>query len=239
MEVIPAIDLLGGRVVRLYQGDFRQETVYSDDPVAVALRWQEAGAPRIHVVDLDGAKAGHPVNLATVKAIAARVSVPLQVGGGIRDVITAKRLLLAGAQRVVVGTAAIYDPDMVRTACEELGPEAVVVGVDARDGKVAVQGWSEPASVAAEELVKVMAEAGVRRFIYTDIATDGTLAGPNVEAVAALMEAVDVPIIASGGIGSMEDLARLGKTGVEGAILGMALYRGAIDLREAVKRFGG
>lgn len=239
MEVIPAIDLRRGQVVRLYQGDFDRETVYSHDPVAVALRWQEAGATRIHVVDLDGAKAGRPVNLDIIKEIAAKVSVPLQVGGGVRDVLTAKRLLQVGVQRVVFGTAAIYDPDMVRRACETLRAEAVVVGVDARDGKVAVRAWSETLSVGAEKLVESMAAMGVRRFIYTDIATDGTLKGPNVDAVAALMKATGVSIICSGGIGSMDDLARLAEMGVEGAIVGSAIYQGAIDLCEAVKRFGG
>ena len=238
MEVIPAIDLRGGRVVRLYQGDFDQETVYSDDPVAVALRWQEAGAPRIHIVDLDGAKAGRLVNADALETIAARVSVPLQVGGGIRDLDTATMLSRMGVQRVVFGTAAVRDPHLVSMACDKLGPEAVVVSLDARDGNVAVQGWSETASVAAEELVKSMAQAGVRRFIYTDISADGTLVGPNVEAVAALMEAASTPIICAGGIASMDDLERLAEVGVEGAIVGIALYRGTIDLAEAVKRFG-
>ena len=238
MEVIPAIDLRGGRVVRLYQGDFSQETVYSDDPVAVALRWQEAGAPRIHVVDLEGAKAGRLVNGDALEAIAARVSVPLQVGGGVRDLDTAAKVVRMGVQRVVFGTAAVRDPGLVRAACKALGSEAVVVGVDARDGKVAVRGWSETASVVAEELVKSMAGVGVGRFIYTDISTDGTLVGPNVEAVAALNEAAGTPIIYAGGIASMEDLERLAKAGVEGAIVGIALYSGAINLAEAVKRFG-
>ena len=238
MEVIPAIDLRGGRVVRLYQGDFDQETVYSDDPVAVALRWEEAGAPRIHIVDLDGAKTGRLVNVGALEAIAARVSVPLQVGGGIRDMDTATKVLHMGVQRVVFGTAAVRDPDLVSMACDKLDPEAVVVSLDARYGKIAVQGWSETASVAADELVKSMAAAGVRRFIYTDISTDGTLVGPNVEAVATLMEAAGTPIIYAAGIASLDDLERLAGVGVEGAIVGIALYRSAIDLREAVKRFG-
>ena len=239
MEVIPAIDLRGGRVVRLYQGDFNRETVYSEDPVAVALRWQQAGAPRIHVVDLDGAKTGHPVNADAVKRIASRVAVPLQVGGGVRDLDTAKRLLGMGVRRVVFGTVAVRDPNLVREACEDLGADAVVVGVDARGGEVAVQGWSETASMGTEALIKAMAKVGVRRFIYTDIAADGTLSGPDVGSVAALMKAVGMPIISSGGIGSMEDLERLAETGVEGVIVGRALYTGAIDLSEAVKRFGG
>ncbi len=239
MEVIPAIDLRAGRVVRLYQGDFHQETVYSEDPVAVALQWQKDGAPRIHIVDLDGAVAGRPVNMSAVKEIAAQVTIPLQVGGGIRDMLTAKSLLHVGVERVVLGTAAIYDPDMVRTACDDLGVEAVVVAVDARSGKIAVRGWLETVEMATENLVMAMAEKGVRRFIYTDIATDGTLLGPNVDGAVALMKAAGVSIICSGGIGSMADLERLAKTGIEGVIVGSALYQGAINLEEAVRRFGG
>ncbi|MBI4200960.1 MAG: 1-(5-phosphoribosyl)-5-[(5-phosphoribosylamino)methylideneamino]imidazole-4-carboxamide isomerase [Chloroflexi bacterium] len=238
MEIIPAIDIRGGRVVRLDQGDFRRETVYFDDPLAVALKWQEAGAPRIHIVDLDGAVAGRLVNLDTIKAIAAKVDVPLQVGGGVREVGTAEKLRFIGVERVVFGTAAINNPDTVRRACDKLGADAVVVAVDAREGMVAVHGWQDTASVAAEELARAMVELGVRRFIYTDIAADGTLGGANVEAVAALMKTVNVPIICSGGIASMKDLERLAKLGVEGAVVGSALYQGVIDLREAVQRFG-
>ena len=237
MEVIPAIDLRAGRVVRLYQGDFDRETVYSHDPVAVALRWQEAGAPRIHIVDLDGALAGRPVNQEEVEAIAARVSIPLQLGGGVRDLDTAKRVVGMGVQRVVFGTAAIHDPGMVRAACENLGADAVVVAVDARDGRVTARAWTEHVAEDAAMLVESMAEVGIKRFIYTDIASDGTMEGPNVEAVAALMERVDIPIISSGGIGSMADLDRLEEVGVEGVIVGSALYEGAIDLHEAVERF--
>ncbi len=237
MEVIPAIDLRGGRVVRLYQGDFDRETLYSSDPTEVALRWQEAGASRIHIVDLDGSRTGRPVNLDTIIEIAAMVTTPLQVGGGMRDVLTAKRLLDVGVRRVVFGTAAVRDPDMVKTACETLGAEAVVVGVDSRDGKVAVQGWEESVPVSAEQLIESMAKIGVVRFICTDIATDGTMAGPNVGLATALMKAADVPIIWAGGIASMDDLERLAQAGVEGAIVGSAIYEGTIDLHEAVKRF--
>ena len=238
MEIIPAIDLRGGQVVRLYQGDFRQETVYSGDAVAVALEWQQAGVPRIHVVDLDGARTGRLVNLEAIEAIAAKVTVPLQVGGGIRDLNAMAKLVQAGVQRVVLGTAAVRDPGLVRFACQALGPEAVVVGLDARDGKVAVQGWSQAVEREVQSLAVAMAALGVLRFIYTDIATDGTMSGPNVEAVAALIQATGAHIIASGGVRSMEDLARLADVGVEGVIVGSALYRGAIDLQEAVKRFG-
>ncbi len=238
MEVIPTIDLRGGRVVRLYQGDYDKETAYSDDPVAVALRWEEAGAPRIHVVDLDGAATGSPVNLGIVEDIVAHVSLPVQVGGGIRDMGTAERLLSTGVQRVVFGTAAIRDPALVKEACLKLGVEHIVVGVDARDGKVAVHGWTEPSDATATDLAMSMVDLGVARFIYTDIGVDGTLAGPNLQAVADLMKAVGKPIISAGGISSLADLEQLARIGVEGAILGSALYRGTVDLSEAVRRFG-
>ena len=239
MEVIPSIDLRGGRVVRLYQGDNDRETAYSDDPVAVALRWENAGAPRIHVVDLDGAATGSPVNLAIVEEIVSRVALPVQVGGGIRDMVTAERLLSTGVQRVVFGTAAIRDPALVRDACCKLGAEHIVVGIDARDGRVAVQGWTESSDATAADLANSMTVAGVARFIYTDIGVDGTLAGPNLQAVVDLMKAVGKPIISAGGIGSLADLEQLAQVGVEGAILGSALYRGTVDLSEAVRRFGG
>jgi phosphoribosylformimino-5-aminoimidazole carboxamide ribotide isomerase len=239
LEVIPSIDLRGGRVVRLYQGDYDREITYSDDPVAVALRWENAGAPRIHVVDLDGATTGLPVNLAIVEEIVSRVGLPVQVGGGIRDMVTAERLLSTGVQRVVFGTAAIRDPALVRDACRKLGAEHIVVGIDARDGRVAVQGWTESSDATAADLANSMAVAGVARFIYTDIGVDGTLAGPNLQAVIDLMKAVGKPIISAGGIGSLADLEQLDQVGVEGVILGSALYRGRVDLSEAVRRFGG
>ena len=238
MEVIPAIDLRHGRVVRLYQGDFKKETVYSQDPVQVAQEWAKAGAPRIHIVDLDGARDGSPANLDAVGRVAASVEVPLQVGGGIRTLDTARNVTGLGVARIVLGTAAVRDSKLVREACQTLGPEAVVVGVDARDGKVVIQGWLESASVAAEELVREMAALGVGRFIYTDVSRDATLKGPNFQAITTLMEEIEKPVIAAGGIGTMEDLERLAALGVEGAIVGVALYTGGIDLREAIERVG-
>ncbi len=239
MEVIPAIDLRGGQVVRLYQGDFRRETRYSQDPVRTALEWQEAGAPRIHIVDLDGAKEGSPANLDVVGRIAESASVPLQFGGGIRTLEAAREVAGLGVQRIVFGTAAVKDPTLVSDACRELGTDAVIVGVDARQGRVAVRGWLEAAPVTPQQLMEEIAALGVGRFIYTDIASDGTLAGPSFEAIAVLVEAIGVPIVASGGVASIEDLERLAALGVEGAIVGSALYTGAIDLQEAVGRFGG
>ena len=240
MEVIPAIDLRGGRVVRLYQGDFNQETVYSTDPVVTALEWQRAGATRVHVVDLDGAREGRLVNGDAIKAIANSLNIPVQVGGGIRDVMTAKRLIhSSGVERVVFGTVAVNSPDTVRTACEELGSEVIIVGVDARDGKVAVQAWSETAAVNVEELIMSMMEMSVHRFIYTDISTDGALTGPNLQAVAALVEKVPAHIISSGGISNMKDLEHLEALGVEGVIVGRALYTSDVDMEEAARRFSG
>ena len=239
MEVIPAIDLRGGQVVRLYQGDFSRETVYSDDPVAVAVEWQNAGVARLHVVDLEGARDGRLVNKQAMEAVLGAVRVPVQVGGGIRSMETAKGLLEMGATRVVFGTAAVRDPDLIETACTKLGPEAVVVGVDARNGKIAVQGWQHTETNEAVDLMKSMVDLGVNRFIYTDIETDGTLAGPNLGSVAALMNEVATPIISSGGVSSMNDLLALSETGVEGVIVGQALYQGKIDLKEAVSLFQG
>ena len=186
MEVIPAIDLRGGRCVRLFQGDYAQETVYSDDPVEVALRWQELGAARLHVVDLDGAASGEPANLEVVASIAGSIWTPLQLGGGIRSIETIERAIAMGAGRVVLGTSAIGDPGLVEAACHEFGADAIIVGVDARDGLVATRGWRESSGVAAIDLVHQMTALGVRRFVYTDIARDGTMTSPNFQALRSL-----------------------------------------------------
>lgn len=235
MEIIPAIDLRNGRCVRLYQGDYAQETVFSDDPVGMARHWESLGASRLHIVDLDGAARGEPVNAAVVEAIARAIAIPIQVGGGLRTLETIEHTLALGANRVILGTAAVDDQDLVAEACRRLG-EAIVVGVDARDGMVAVRGWREGSGIVAEALVQRMASLGVRRIVYTDIARDGTLGGPNFEATAALASNSKIPIIASGGIASLDDLRRLAEIGVEGAIVGRALYTGALDLREAIER---
>ena len=234
MEVIPAIDLRDGRCVRLYQGDYAKETVYSDDPVEVALRWQEAGAVRLHVVDLDGAARGEPANLEIMASIAGSTRMPIQLGGGIRSVETIDRAIAMGAGRVVLGTSAVGDPGLVETACDRFGPEAIVVGVDARDGLVATRGWLESSGVAAIDLVRQMTSLGVTRFVYTDIARDGTMTEPNFQAIEDLMKATGAVVIASGGVSTLEHLGRLARLGVDGAIVGKALYEGAIDLREAI-----
>ena len=235
MEVIPAIDLKDGACVRLYQGDFEKTTVFSTDPAETALRWQSAGAPRIHVVDLDGSRSGIPANLESIRAIADAVSVPLQVGGGVRTVETAQALLEAGVERVVLGTAAVEDPALVEELCRSWGAERVVVAVDARKGRVAIRGWTEDTPVDATELVKEMAALGPGRFLYTDISRDGTMTAPNFDAVAAMVQNTGMAIIASGGVTSLADLRRLAQTGAEAAIVGRALYEGSLDLAEAIE----
>ena len=238
MEIIPAIDLKSGLCVRLYQGDYQKETVFSDDPVGVALRWWKEGALRLHVVDLDGAALGEPVNLKVIGAIAQRVGIPLQVGGGIRSLMTAEKLLDLGVARVVLGTAAVRDPDLILRLCQDWGSDRVVVAVDARNGQVAIKGWTEDTPVSATELVRRMEVLGVQRFLYTDISRDGTLTQPNFEAIRGLVDSTSHPILASGGISSVEHVERLAAIDVEGAILGRALYTGDVDLEAAIKAAG-
>lgn len=232
MLVIPAIDIKDGQCVRLYQGNYDQVSVYDADPTAVAKRWQAVGARWLHVVDLDGASAGAPQNLAAIKAIAAATQVPIELGGGVRDIATLGEVLALGVARVVLGTAAVEDPELVRTACRKWG-ERIVVGIDARDGMVATRGWREATSMAALTLARHMVELGVRRLIYTDIARDGTLTQPNYIAVAKLVQSVAVPVVASGGVASLDHLRELAGLGVEGAIVGKALYTGDVDLAAA------
>ncbi|MDZ4246033.1 MAG: 1-(5-phosphoribosyl)-5-[(5-phosphoribosylamino)methylideneamino]imidazole-4-carboxamide isomerase [Dehalococcoidia bacterium] len=230
---MPAIDLRNGRCVRLIQGDFEKETVFGENPVEFAIRWQEAGAARLHVVDLDGAAKGMPVNLKVVEKIVSAVKIPVQLGGGIREMETIREVLSAGVQRVILGTVALENPELVQSACRTFN-EAIVVGVDARDGNVSIKGWKETSDTNAEEFMKKLVSLGVRRFIYTDIARDGTLKGPNFDAFVRLKRAVAVPIIASGGISSIGHLKKLASLGVEGAIVGIALYTGAINLEKAI-----
>ena len=234
MEVIPAIDLRLGLCVRLFQGDYQQETVFSDEPVSVALAWQEQGAPRLHLVDLDGAAGGVPVNLEVITSIIHNLTIPVQIGGGIRDLATAEALLSAGADRVVIGTAAVENPSLVEDLCQKHGSQRVVIAVDAKDGLVAIKGWLESTEVEAQDLVEQMALLGVRRILYTDISRDGTLTEPNFEANADLVRTTDMAVLASGGIATLDHVRRLVDTGAEGAILGRALYTTAFSLREAI-----
>jgi phosphoribosylformimino-5-aminoimidazole carboxamide ribotide isomerase len=233
MEVIPSIDLKGGRCVRLYQGDYAQETVFSEDPLGTAQHWESLGAPRLHVVDLDGAAGGEPRHLSLIARIAATLHIPVQVGGGIRLMETIEQYLKVGIKRVVLGTAAVENPELVKEACRIFG-EAVVLGVDARDGFVAVHGWKDKTSVLAIDIIEQMEALGGRRFIYTDVARDGTLTEPNFQAISELIMKAKSPIIASGGVTSVDHLIRLSQLGVEGAIIGRALYTGDILLDKAL-----
>ena len=238
MILFPAIDLKEGRCVRLKQGDMAQATVFNDDPAAQAAAFERQGFQWLHVVDLDGAFAGKPMNAAAVEAILKRVAFPVQLGGGIRDMKTVAGWLEKGVRRVIIGTAAVRDPGFVREAAKEF-PGQVAVGIDARDGFVAVEGWAETSSLAAADLGKRFEDAGVAAIIYTDIARDGMLQGINWEGTIALAQAVSIPVIASGGLASMADIERLCAPDaaiLEGAITGRALYDGRIDAGEALKR---
>jgi phosphoribosylformimino-5-aminoimidazole carboxamide ribotide isomerase len=234
MEVIPSIDLKSGRCVRLYQGDYRQETVYSDDPLAVAVAWEEQGAPRLHLVDLDGAVAGSPAHLELITAIVSQLTIPVQVGGGIREFSAAETLLLAGVDRVVIGTAAVTQPELVQGLCEQYGQQRVVVALDARNGQIAINGWTENTSVSTLELAREMNAIGVVRLLYTDISRDGTQAGPDFSANAILVQNTPMKVQASGGIASLKQIERLSGIGVEAAILGRSLYTGDLTLAAAI-----
>ncbi len=238
MEVIPAIDLREGRCVRLYQGDYAQEEVFGVDPVATALRWQLEGATLLHVVYLDGAALGSPVNVDAIRAIASSVGITLEVGGGIRDMEKAALLSDAGADRLVLGTSAVEDPDLVIQMLERFGVDSVVVSVDAKDGWAALRGWKQPSQMKALELMDRMVALGVGRFEYTDINRDGTMTEPNFEAVTEAVNHVSVPIIAAGGIANVRHLERLAELGVEGAIVGKALYTGAVSLPQVLETLG-
>ncbi len=233
MEIIPAIDIKDGRCVRLYQGDFQQVTVYDDDPVAVAQRWVREGAQRLHLVDLDGARIGMPIHTDIIHAIVQSAGVPVQLGGGLRSIEAIERALELGVQRVIVGTAAVRDPDLIAYLVQQFG-DAIAVAIDARNGMATTAGWTETATISAVDLLERMATLGVRRIIYTDISRDGTLSEPNVAATGALVRPGGPAIIASGGISAIDHLRRLAAVGVEGAIVGRALYTGDLSLREAL-----
>ncbi len=234
MDIIPAIDLRNGKCVRLFQGDYGKETVFSDDPVSVALRWQSEGARRLHIVDLDGAAQGKPVNLETVEDIVAAIDIPIQVGGGIRSIETIEQLFAAGVERAILGTVAVEKPDLVQEACQRFG-DRIIISIDAKDRMVATRGWLQESTVIASELAGKMIELGVMRFIYTDISRDGTLTSPNFEAIAGLLSQVSAPVIAAGGISSVHHLTKLAELGAEGAIVGKAIYTGDVKLSEAFK----
>ncbi len=237
LTLYPAIDLKDGACVRLRRGAMDDATVYSDDPAAQARAWQDAGCRWLHVVDLNGAFAGHAVNGAAVAAILAAASVPVQLGGGIRDMAAVERWLEAGVRRVILGSAAVRDPALVHDACRRF-PGQVAVGIDARDGMVATDGWAASSSLATADLAARFADAGVAAIIYTDIGRDGMLAGLNLEQTAALAEASAAPVIASGGVGSLDDLralATLAHPNIEGVIVGRALYDGRVEPAAAMQ----
>lgn len=233
MELIPAIDLLGGKVVRLLRGKFEDVTVYSDDPVAEARRFAEAGARRLHVVDLDGARSGTPAHAEVVRRIAREVPILVQVGGGIRTRALADEWLAAGVARVVLGTAALAAPEVVRALAEERG-EALVVAIDARGGRVAVDGWTRTSDVAAIDLAREVDAWGAGGILFTDIERDGTRTGPAIDATAELQRAVRATVIASGGVGSLGDLRALAAVGVRAAVAGRAIYEGSLRVEDAI-----
>jgi phosphoribosylformimino-5-aminoimidazole carboxamide ribotide isomerase len=238
MIILPAIDIKDGRCVRLFQGDYAQVTTYDDDPVQVALRWQDAGAKWLHLVDLDGAAEGYPVNADLIKRIRNATSLHIEVGGGMRTLDHIDRLLGLDIDRVVLGTIAITNRTLLQKAVSKWG-ERIVVGLDARDGWIAISGWRELSRVKAVTLAQELVERGVQRFIYTDIARDGALSGPNLDALAELQRTVSCSLIASGGVSSTADLLALSRTQVEGAIVGKAIYSGAIDLATAIREVEG
>lgn len=237
-ELIPAIDVLGGRCVRLAQGRFDAATVYDDDPAAAATRFARLGPPRLHVVDLDGARAGKPVNADAIEAVAkAAKPVPVELGGGLRSLDAVEAALALGVDRVVLGTAALRDPELVRAAAERY-PSRIAVGLDARRGRVAVEGWLATSDARVEDVARCFVDAGVAALIYTDIARDGMQSGPDLEGAVRLAGAVPIPVIASGGVGSLDDVRRAAaaaRRGLAGLIVGRALYSGAVELERALE----
>lgn len=234
MDLIPAVDIKNGRCVRLYQGDYSRETVYSDNPIEVAIAWECQGAKRLHVVDLDGAKTGEPVNIEVLEKIIESVTVPVQFGGGIRTVQSADLVFSMGVDRIIFGTVAIEEPSIIEKVSNSNGIESVMVGLDAVNGHVAVRGWTINNKVKASDLMHSMIGCGVRRFMYTDISRDGTLTEPNFRAVQDLVDSTESPILAAGGVSSIDHLQQLNSIGVEGVVVGKALYTGDINLSDAL-----
>ncbi|HEY3333105.1 MAG TPA: 1-(5-phosphoribosyl)-5-[(5-phosphoribosylamino)methylideneamino]imidazole-4-carboxamide isomerase [Capsulimonadaceae bacterium] len=234
MEIIPAIDLKGGKCVRLTQGKFDQVQQYSNDPLKIARKWRDEGATRLHIVDLDGAREGkpNPENVDIVCEIVKHIGIPVQIGGGIRNRDTAQRMLDTGIDRVIIGTAAVADPN-IGELFQAYG-ERIVLGIDASNGMVAVQGWQEATQLKATDFAKDMVSKGVRRIIFTDIARDGMLTGPNIPALEGMLDAVSIPIIASGGVAVVKDIRLLAATRAEAVIVGKSLYEGTLSLSEAI-----
>lgn len=234
MQIWPAIDLRGGKCVRLRQGDYGQETVFGDDPAAMASRWVEGGADCLHLVDLDGARDGRPSNLAAISSILAAVNVPCQLGGGIRDEATIRELVTLGVSRLVIGTKALKEPDWFRAMCRKF-PHRLALGIDARNGRVATDGWLKDSDTSATQLAQQFDNEPLAGIIYTDIAKDGMMAGPNLEAMAEMKNAVQLPVIASGGVTTAEDVTNLARIPMAGAIIGRTLYEGQLTLADALR----
>jgi phosphoribosylformimino-5-aminoimidazole carboxamide ribotide isomerase len=233
MQIIPAVDIKNGKCVRLYQGDYNRETVFSDDPAAVAMQWKSMGASRLHVVDLDGAAAGEPRNLAIAGTIARETGLPVQLGGGIRTEASVEQVLNAGIARVIMGTIAVENSDLLKKLCARFG-DSIIVSVDARNGYIATRGWLTSTESRALDFSRKLVDMGVKRMMYTDIQRDGTLTEPDFETIGELAHNVQLPVIAAGGVATVEHLRTLKKLGAEGAIIGKALYTGNVDLKEAL-----
>jgi phosphoribosylformimino-5-aminoimidazole carboxamide ribotide isomerase len=236
MIILPAIDIKDGQCVRLYQGDYDRVTTYDEDPAKIAQRWQRSGASWLHIVDLDGASAGHPVNVESIKSIRASTTLHIELGGGMRRLADIRHMLDLGIDRVILGTVALTDRALLleALACWD---ERIVVGLDARNGSIAVSGWRETSQVRATSLASELCAGGVKRFIYTDISRDGALKGPNVEDLKEIQQIISCSLIASGGVSSIDDLRSLAELGIEGTIVGKALYTGDIDLTAAIQEF--
>ncbi len=238
MIILPALDLKDGKCVRLLRGEKHRQTVYSDDPVKMALKWQSQGAKYLHLIDLDGAFQGEPKNIEIIKNIRHKIQIPIELGGGIRNMGSIVKLLSLGLDRIILGTVAVSDPDLVKRAVERFGPEKIVVGIDARGERVAVKGWEELSEISALELALRMRQTGIERIIYTDISRDGTMAGPNTTIAKDLAQRSGLKVILSGGVCSLEDIMRvsqLERFGIEGVIVGKALYEGKVNLKEAIQ----
>ncbi len=234
MIIYPAVDVKEGRCVRLVQGEFDKVTVYSNNPVEMALKWEQLGAQYLHVVDLDGARTGHVQNIPTISEMAVKLGIPLQMGGGIRTIEMIETILCKGIHRVILGTSAVKDPNLVKNALKSFG-DSIAIGIDAKDGMVAIEGWAKTSEFTAIGFAKKMEELGAKTIIYTDISRDGMLAGPNLKAMEEMVNAVGIEVIASGGVSNIDDIKNLKEVGVSGVIVGKALYTGDLDLKEAIE----
>lgn len=238
MIIYPAIDIKDGKCVRLMQGNFELTTVYSNNPVDMALKWERLGAQHLHVIDLDGARIGKPENISIVGEMSEKLSIPLQLGGGIRTIETIEMVLSRGIQRIILGTGAVENTGLVEKALKMFG-NSIVIGIDARDGMVAIEGWSKTSRFTAVDFAKKMEDLGTRTIVYTDISRDGMLTGPNLRAMEEMVKAINIEVIASGGVSKLQDIKDLKETGVSGAIIGKALYTGDVDLAEAIEAAKG